>query len=140
MRPRQILPYFSHKSCRKNRSSNRIRTLPYGRNNAIHPAKPERVLLRPPQRGEKTEKIFTTDDRCIKKLFNTTIYLAKDQTKRGSATLYIYTPPSRILKRHRPRAKKHRFAPQRHSDIIKKQKATRIHTNTLNTNQLILLL
>lgn len=45
-----------------------------------------------PHRGVKRQKkIFTTDDRCIKKLFNTTIYLAKGQTKRGSATLYIYT-------------------------------------------------
>jgi|GEM_PF-3299696 len=79
------------KAAAKIGQQNRIRTLPYERNNAIDSTKPERVLLRPPRRGEKTEKIFTTDDRCIKRLFNTTIYLAKGQTKRGSATLYIYT-------------------------------------------------
>lgn len=55
------------KAAAKIGQQNRIRTLPYERNNAIDSTKPERVLLRPPQRGEKTEKIFTTDDRCIKK-------------------------------------------------------------------------
>lgn len=55
------------KAAAKIGQQNHIRTLPYERNNAIDSTKPERVLLRPPQRGEKTEKIFTTDDRCIKK-------------------------------------------------------------------------